>query len=245
LKVQYLSDLHFEFHADDGESFVASMDPTDVDVLVIAGDLAVGEGIGSALDRFCQRYESAKVLYVHGNHEYYGSDRASVVAISRAAGRRNANLHWLDGDVVTIGGQRFVGAPMWFRHPGPKAEVLKMMMNDFHRIRDFEAWVYEENARALAFFDKELAKGDVAITHYLPAEASIHSKWKGDPLNPYFLCDVEPMLRAKKPFAWIHGHTHESVDVMSASTKIVCNPFGYVGHELNRAFVDKAILNID
>lgn len=229
------------------------MDPRGVDVLVIAGDLAVGEGIAGALDRFCRRYEEAKVLYVHGNHEYYGSDRAAVQAISREACRRNSNLRWLDGpDIVTVRGQRFVGAPMWFRHPG-KAEVLKMLMSDFHRIRDFEGWVYAENSRALSFFDSELRNGDVVITHYLPIAACIHEKWRGDPLNPYFLCDVEPLVRARRPRAWIHGHTHESVDLTlthvrddgeHAQTKILCNPFGYLGHELNAAFLEKAILNL-
>jgi len=243
MRIQYLSDLHFEFHADDGESFVASLDPSGIDVLVIAGDLAVGEGIASALDRLCRRYANAHVLYVHGNHEYYGSDRETIVRISRAAEQRNANLRWLDGDVVTLNGTRFVGAPLWFRHPG-KFEVLKMMMSDFHRIIGFETWVYEENARAIAFFDKELRSGDIAISHYLPAPACIQERWRGDPLNPFFLCDVEPILRAKSPAVWIHGHTHDSVDLVVGSTRIVCNPFGYVGHELNRAFRDAAVIEV-
>lgn len=243
MRIQYLSDLHFEFHKDDGESFLASMDPTDVDVLVIGGDLAVNEGVGVALDRVCARYADARVLYVHGNHELYGSDRPSVVAISRAAEKRNANLYWLDGNVATIDGQRFVGAPLWFRHPG-QAEALKLMMSDFHRIRDFESWVYEENARAIAFFDRELHEGDVAISHHLPAAACIGERWAGDPLNAYFLCDVEPMIQAKHPRYWIHGHTHDSVDITVHATRIVCNPFGYVGHELNRDFRDKAVIEL-
>ena len=36
MRVQVLSDLHFEFHRDGGEEFVRLLDPTDVDVLVVA-----------------------------------------------------------------------------------------------------------------------------------------------------------------------------------------------------------------
>ena len=30
---------------------------------------------------------------------------------------------------------------------------------------------------------------------------------------------------------WTHGHTHHTFDYMIGSTRIVCNPRGYVGYE--------------
>ena len=45
MRLQLLSDLHFEFHRDGGRSFVDSLDPGGIDVLVLAGDIAVGERI--------------------------------------------------------------------------------------------------------------------------------------------------------------------------------------------------------
>jgi len=112
VRVQYLSDIHVEFHADGGESFVDSLDPTGIDVLVLAGDIAVGKGIGPALDRFCTRYRDARVLYVHGNHEFYGCLREDVVAMTREACARHSDLEWLDGNVAEIRAQRFLGAPL-------------------------------------------------------------------------------------------------------------------------------------
>ena len=35
---------------------------------------------------------------------------------------------------------------------------------------------------------------------------------------------------------WIHGHTHMSNDFKLHKTRIICNPRGYVGHELNPDF---------
>jgi predicted phosphodiesterase len=54
MHIQLLSDLHFEFHADHGQSFVESLDPRGVDVLVLAGDIAVGDGIADAPDALNQ-----------------------------------------------------------------------------------------------------------------------------------------------------------------------------------------------
>ena len=30
---------------------------------------------------------------------------------------------------------------------------------------------------------------------------------------------------------WTHGHTHHEFDYMVGSTRVVCNPRGYVGYE--------------
>lgn len=243
MKLQYLSDIHVEFHADDGRSFVYSLDPSGVDVLVVAGDFAVGKGIGPGLDLLCQHYASAKIIYVHGNHEFYGTNRERVIAETRDACRRNANLTWLDCDVVEIAGRRFVGTPLWFREP-VGAKHLQRGMSDFVQIAGFEHWVYAENARALAFLDDELCTGDIVVTHHLPVEESVAPQWKGHALNPFFLCDVAPLIRARSPVLWIHGHTHDSIDAVVGATRVVANPFGYARHELNRHFEDKALITL-
>lgn len=46
-------------------------------------------------------------------------------------------------------------------------------MTDFAVIPEFERWVYAENARALEFLDRDLRRGDVVVTHHLPAESSV------------------------------------------------------------------------
>lgn len=38
-------------------------------------------------------------------------------------------------------------------------------------------------------------------------------------------------LRSTKIKAWTHGHTHDNYDYMIGTTRIVCNPRGYDGHE--------------
>ena len=65
MKIQFFSDIHLEF----GEFDIPA---TDADVIVAAGDIGVGlQGI-EWLKRF-----NRPTIYVAGNHEYYGGDRAN------------------------------------------------------------------------------------------------------------------------------------------------------------------------
>jgi predicted phosphodiesterase len=243
MRLQLLSDLHFEFHADGGREFVAALDPTGVDVLVLAGDIATLSGLGQALHAFCERYADARVVYVHGNHEFYGTDRGAVLDASARASQANPNLAWLDGSGVEVQGHQILGAPLWFREDAA-AKPYRRMMNDFSQIREFESWVYAENARAQGFLERELQAGDIVVTHHLPSARSIAPEFEGGPLNAFFLCDLEPLIVERKPALWLHGHTHASTDYQVGATRVVCNPFGYAGHELNPAFVDKLVIEV-
>jgi Icc-related predicted phosphoesterase len=235
MRLQLLSDLHFEFHGDGGAAFVKALDPGGVDVLVLAGDIAVGSGIGPALSLVCERYRDATVVYVHGNHEFFGADRASVLAVTRETVRANANLVWLDGSKTEIRGRRFLGGPLWFRHD-PASDRHRRSMADFGQITDFESWVYDENRRMLELLDLELREGDIVVTHHLPTPRSVSPRFRGSPLNAFFVCDVEDLIRERRPTAWLHGHTHDSIDCTVGSTRLACNPFGYVGWETISGF---------
>ncbi len=79
MKLQIMSDLHFEMHADGGAGFIRELDPTGVDVLVLAGDITMArqyEDLASVFKPLAQKYPH--VLYVPGNHEYYKSSPTDV-----------------------------------------------------------------------------------------------------------------------------------------------------------------------
>jgi predicted phosphodiesterase len=243
MRIQLLSDVHVEFHADRGVDFVRSLEPSDVDVLVLAGDIAVGAGIVPALNLFCERYRDATVVYVHGNHEFYGTDRESVLALTREAAALNRNLFWLDSEVVEIRGQRFLGGPLWFERR-PEAARFKRAMADFETIAGFESWVYDENRRMQDLLAKELRETDVVVTHHLPTLASVAPRFSSSPLNAFFVCDVEELIQDRQPRLWMHGHTHVSVDKRIGGTRVLCNPFGYAGWELNSGFKDALVVEV-
>lgn len=239
MRLRVLSDLHFEFHADAGRSFVESLDPAAADVLVVAGDLSNASGLAGALELLCRRF--AQVVYVHGNHEFYGSDRPTVLATTRAAATRWPNLHWLDDAEVELGGRRFVGTPLWYPND-PSAPWH--VMNDFHAIADFRAWFASENARAVTFLRRSVREGAIVVTHMLPSRRSVPAEFASSPLNPFFVCDVEDVIASGVPAVWIHGHTHSSCDYVLGRTRVVCNPFGYAGSEENPGFDERKVIEV-
>ena len=239
--LQVLSDLHFEFHRDGGAAFVDSLDPKGVDVLVVAGDLASAKLIEEALGRVCDRF--AEVVFVAGNHEYYGGSPKRTGAVIARAVARHRNLHWLDESAAVVAGVRFVGTSLWFSD-SPEGRLLRGQLNDFRVISDFEPWVYEKNARAREFLEAEVGAGDVVVTHHLPSPRSVHPKYQGDPLNRFFVCDVEGLMAAREPGLWIHGHTHEQVDYQVGRTRVVANPFGYLRHESQAGFRERLLIEV-
>ena len=223
MKIELISDIHFEFHRDNGKSFVNSLDSSDVDVLVIAGDLDLALNIRNSLKMFCDIYP--KVVFVQGNHEYYSHGTMSNTEVELAC-KENSNLTWLNNNVAEIDGIRFIGGTLWFRDD-PLAVKYRVNMSDFLVIPNFLDWVYLENAKTIELFKNEMKEGDVVISHHLPTKQSISKIYKNDPLNPFFLCDIEDIIREKRPALYLHGHTHESMDYNIDNTRIVCNPLGY------------------
>jgi hypothetical protein len=82
------------------------------------------------------------------------------------------------------------------------------------------------------------------VTHHLPHRRSVHPRYDGDMLSPAFASDLDHLVRA--PVAlWVHGHTHESMDYFVNGTRVVCNPRGYAGSDLNLAFDPTFLVEID
>lgn len=251
LRILTLSDIHLEFgNWEQQKSFIGSLDPDDVDVVVLAGDICSFKQIIESLSLICKRFENSEVIWVHGNHEYYMSDRQTVIALATEACRQNKNLHWLNNKTVMIKGQRFVGTTLWFpwNELNPKIERF---MNDFRIISGFSKWVYEENLSAMNFIEGSVDEGDVVVTHYLPSAKSVAPRFERSDLNNFFLCDMESFIRRRGPKVWIHGHTHDSMDYViphngntNASTRVLCNPRGYHPHDLNPNFRNDLVIEL-
>lgn len=243
-----MSDLHLEFGWGRGDNFLSTLEPDGVDVLILAGDICVARNMVGAIGALCRLYEDSTVIWVHGNHEFYQSDRDTVHRLSKQCVEQNPNLRWLDGSIVEVKGQRFLGATLWFKDT-PDVGRLKYDLNDFHVISGFEKWVYVENEKAQQFFSTEIRPGDIVITHHLPTDGSVAFQYKGDPGNIFYLCDVSGTIVKNAPKLWIHGHTHESCDygVQCADgsvCRVVCNPRGYWRQQLNHRFKKDLVLDV-
>ncbi len=223
--LQILSDLHFEFHRDGGKSYIDAMDPTDVDALILGGDIAYAKDLGDILKRMRDKYPA--VVVVLGNHEFYTSSVTRV--LEDVENIQIPDVHILRRQIVEIAHVKIAGATLWFREPKNLQTIMsKRGMSDFRVIKGFEPWVYEENSRDRAFLDA-LRPGDahVVVTHHLPHHECVAQEYRGDILNSFFLCDMTPSIEQARPLLWLHGHTHSHVDKQIGHTRIIANPLGY------------------
>ena len=234
LNISILSDAHLEFHRDSGKEFVSSLETEGTEVLVLAGDIGAGAQLADALGRFCDHFQDAQIVYVHGNHTFYRSDRNTVCTLTKRLAREYHNLHWLDDGTVNIGGRRFVGTPLWFEER-PDNILHESALTDFRLIDGYRSWVYAENRKAVRFIRETVQEGDIVVTHHLPSTKSVPERFRASSINRFFVCDMEDVIIGRQPLLWIHGHSHDASDYAIGRTRVVCNPFGYPT-ELNSGF---------
>jgi predicted phosphodiesterase len=240
MKLNIVSDLHLSQAG-------LALPGSDADVVILAGDIARPE----------QAIEWASslakpVLYVPGNHEFYGASIPGTLARLRqlCAGTK---VQLLDRDEVQIGSVRFFGATLWtdFQLYGDgegRASAVAAglrFMRDFQRIHVDEAQTElftpshsaELFARDAAWLAGKLAEPHpgptVVITHHAPSPRSVHPRFAGSPLNACFVSDAEYLLAGGHAPLWIHGHTHDSFDYVVNGTRVVCNPRGYARDGVN------------
>jgi predicted phosphodiesterase len=100
LKLNVLSDLHLSLGALD-------VPANDADVVVLAGDIGrPAEAVAWA------RGIDKPVLYVPGNHEFYGGSLDTTLDQLKEMSA-GTNVRVLDDDVVTLDGVRFLGSTLW------------------------------------------------------------------------------------------------------------------------------------
>ena len=240
MKLHILSDLHLGH---------CGFEPprNDADVVILAGDVARPRDAVAWARQF-----DKPVLYVLGNHEFYGS---SLEGVASELERQSAGtcLRVLDNAEVVIGGVRFLGTTLWTdfelfgegeKRGAAMAEAQKLM-RDFSRIRideadgrlftpDDAAALFERDARWLATrLDVKHDGPTVVITHHAPSRRSVHPRFANSLLNAAFVSDAERLLGGDRVQLWIHGHTHDSFDYLVDGTRVVCNPRGYAKDGVN------------
>lgn len=228
MRIRLISDLHLEHLQDGGAAYVAGLGSVigGTDVLLIAGDLTSRSWLDRTLGWFRNAVgPQAHILYVVGNHELYGTSEQDVMEVAREAERRDGRLAVLDDRVVVIGGQRFVGSPLWFPYEGSGPHDDRLQ--DFRMIDGFREWVGGRARRAREFLVREVRRGDIVLTHHLPHPSCVGKKWRSSPLNRFFVHDMGEVIEDRGATLWCHGHTHQSNELMVGRTRVICNPAGY------------------
>jgi murein L,D-transpeptidase YafK len=82
------------------------------------------------------------------------------------------------------------------------------------------------------------------VTHYLPSRRSIDPAFAGSPFNPAFASRLDELVAQSGATLWVHGHTHRSADYFLGTTRVVCNPRGYHGRDVNPDFKEDLIVEV-
>jgi len=212
----------------------------NVDVLILAGDIAEVEtdNLNSILE---EGLNFAKhVIYVPGNHDFYYTEINAIHKMKKS--NHNPNIHILYNDTVRILGKNFFGGTMWGEISPQNEELIRISIKDFALIDGLSpaTFRYEANIFQHSFLSA-VDDIDVAISHFSPCFKSIPDIYKGSPINDYY---VHEMSRHFTMPLWVHGHTHTSFDYTVDQTRVVCNPFGYMGTEVNREFKRSLTINL-
>lgn len=243
MKIQIMSDCHLEHRYSQRPTYGLQFDAT-ADILVIAGDLHfLMEGC-----RFLKDCGFKKdIIYVPGNHEYYGQvkDEVEAEAIDFC---KNTRVRLLLNDTFVKQGVKFIGSTFWTDFNIFNDVTLGMRscltgLNDFRviKLNQKQTWTPTDhlNAHLVAreFVLNELKKTDhsgsiVIVTHHGPSIKSVEDRYRFDSITSGFVSNMEKLIRHFKPALWIHGHTHHRKMYQIDKTEIICYPYGYP-NELN------------
>ena len=252
MKIAITSDLHLEF----GD--IVLKNEESADVLILGGDICVAKNLTPKIKDFFQRvsFEFPETIYIMGNHEHYNGDYAkSGERMQDMFDSLNIrNIHLLDRSTLHLGDFTFIGGTLWtdFNRRDPiTLHAAETMMNDYRGVKntdDHASWkflpthalkehtdmvnyikVVLDNRRANNNRDRNV----VVVGHHAPSFQSIAEHYKHDKImNGCFASDLsELMLDYPEIVLWTHGHMHDDFDYTIGSTRVVCNPRGYIGYE--------------
>ena len=229
MKLQIYSDLHREF---------ARFEPalSDTDVVILAGDIDIkSRGVKWANEVF-----QCPVIYVCGNHEYYGGHIGHTLRKMKDAAL--PHVHVLENEMLILNDTRFLVTTAWtdYSATGDVVAAKRVAwdsMNDFLMIRadlDYRRLrpddLVAKSMRAHRWLTQELEKPfcgkTVVVTHHAPALDHVGDDHPGHLIAAYANNWTELLGKAD---LWVYGHTHVAADFSKEGCRVVSNPRGYPG----------------
>lgn len=241
-----------------GDILVAT-DLRERDAYGIRGENDKSNKFHTFFQECCARFPH--VIYVMGNHEHYHGDFKFTAERLRHHFGYLSNLHILEREYITFGDVTFIGGTLWTDMNNGDALTLyhiKTMMNDFRIVnnssrevhfKDSEGKFHTRTARfcpedafeehiKMKEFIRHVIEGQftekfVVVGHHAPSKQSTKPRYKDDVLmNGAYSSDLsEFILDHPQIKVWTHGHTHDKFDYMIGTTRVICNPRGYINYE--------------
>lgn len=220
----------------------------------------------------CSRFKN--VIFIMGNHEHYHGDFAKTYTKLKDHLGYLVNLHILEKESVIIDDVTFLCGTLWTdmnKEDPMTMATIRGVMNDYRIIDDSREPVHYRDADGnfhtrtgkfsamgsvvehkdmLAFIKKTIQANPtgkfVVVGHHAPSKLSTKPQYEKEFLmNGAYSSDLsEFILDHPQIKLWTHGHTHSAFDYLIGTTRIVCNPRGYDGHEDNTGFDITKVLEV-
>ncbi|CAB4130125.1 Calcineurin-like phosphoesterase domain, ApaH type [uncultured Caudovirales phage] len=252
------SDLHLVY--DGGASRVIESFPAvRGQALILAGDIAeiailkgpdheIKTQIESFFKWVSANYEM--VLYVTGNHEFYGDNISTGLDCLRDIFDRMQlnNITVLNNNTVETTDALIFGATMWTSCRGADRRIMGAInrrMNDYYHINvntpsgettqvstDHTVDLHYKTRAALNdFVNIKTTKSKIVITHHAPHIKSVEPAYRSEILSDAYFEDLFDLIYVSNIHTWVHGHTHLTSDYKINKTRILANPRGYWGFD--------------
>jgi len=274
MRIALCSDLHLEFedidlrNTEGAEVLILSGDimlaedlhnhpPSDIE------PLGIRQLSAKRFHNFLSRVsvEFPHVVYVAGNHEFYHGRWSESLTHLREACALYPNIYFLECDVKVINEVSFIGATLWTdcnKGDPLTLHALADMMNDYKVVRNDEhnytklrpAHTMHRHQKTLSYLKAILPdmkdKKVVFVGHHGPSSMSTHPRYINDYImNGGYRSDLsELILDNPQIVLWTHGHMHDPFDYMIGTTRVVCNPRGYSGHDEQADYFQLKYLDI-
>ena len=201
------------------------------------------------------------VIYIAGNHEFYHGKFPDAYDWLHEEIKKYDNIHFLDKEHIEIDDVVFVGGTLWTdmnRNDPTTMQLIESMMNDFRIIRNsqrnyarFSPLDSVIHHRATLEHIKKVVDSDatkkyVVVGHHAPSKQSVKPRYERDiHMNGAYSSDLSEFIMDHPQIKlWTHGHTHDKFDYMVGTTRIVCNPRGYVGYEVDTELAELVFIDV-
>jgi len=261
MKIHVCSDLHIEFDKQPtvklagGDTLLLAGDVCVADHLRKERTDAKANKYRRLYDAFfneeCAKYDN--VYFILGNHEHYNGVFDNTAMIMREY-LRDTNVTLLDKEWVMLNDNwQLFGGTMWTDYDSSDwfaMQDAKNKMNDHRiikKIREDKTGTFHPTDAVLEYQDTvaELVSGihdrpaiqTIVMTHHAPCAQSIHPRFTGQRLNAAYYTEMSNWIMDTAQIKyWFHGHMHDNFDYVVGDCRVVCNPRGYAGYELNESF---------
>lgn len=236
---------------------VHPMDPTNIH------NLSYKQARAQRFRDFLRRcsFQFPHVIYVAGNHEFYHGSWVKSLQHLRDECNVFPNIYFLEKETKVIDDVIFIGSTLWTdcnKMDPLTMTSLETSMNDYRIIRNDErgygklrtAHTLSRHIESITYIKHRLDENKdnkvVVVGHHAPTYQSIHDRFKNDfQMNGGYASDLSDLILDNPQIVlFTHGHMHDPVDYMVGSTRVVCNPRGYIGHDPNADIFEVKFLDI-